>query len=128
VPVCLVGHSLGGRVALQLADHRLVCAVCALAPWIVQGDPGARLAGCSVLVVHGDRDRVTSVAGSLTYARRAAAAGGDVRTVLLAGGGHAMLRHALVWQRLARAFVLHALGVAVPLPAPLAGAPREVRI
>jgi pimeloyl-ACP methyl ester carboxylesterase len=32
--IVLLGHSMGGRAALRVADHPAVTAVCALAPWI----------------------------------------------------------------------------------------------
>jgi alpha-beta hydrolase superfamily lysophospholipase len=38
-PVTLVGHSMGGGAALRAADEPLVEGVCALAPWIEDGEP-----------------------------------------------------------------------------------------
>ena len=37
VPIALVGHSMGGRVALHLAGEADVVVVAALAPWIAAG-------------------------------------------------------------------------------------------
>jgi alpha-beta hydrolase superfamily lysophospholipase len=47
VPIGLLGHSMGGRVALHLADDERVRAVAALAPWVERPDtahthPGLR--------------------------------------------------------------------------------------
>ena len=45
VPVALVGHSMGGRVALRVADEPGVVAVCALAPWTTAKDHVDQLTG-----------------------------------------------------------------------------------
>ena len=59
VPVVLVGHSMGGRVALRVADDPAIAGVCVLAPWTPAGEPVAQLADRTVLIAHGDRDRIT---------------------------------------------------------------------
>src|SRR6201991_3105374 len=71
VPVVLVGHSMGGRAALGAAGAPNVVAVCALAPWLGGSDPVDQLAGRTVLIAHGDRERWTSPASSFEYAVRA---------------------------------------------------------
>lgn len=68
VPVVLVGHSMGGRAALRVADTEGVRAVCALAPWTEPADPVGQLADRTVLIAHGDRDRWTDPARSYAYA------------------------------------------------------------
>jgi pimeloyl-ACP methyl ester carboxylesterase len=105
VPVILVGHSMGGRVALRLAGDRSVCAVVALAPWIPAGEPVADLRGRDLLILHGDRDHTTDPQASLAYAE-AAAAVTDVRRVLITGSGHSMLKRSEVWQGVTTYFVL----------------------
>ncbi len=99
-PIVLVGHSMGGRVALRVADAPGVVAVCALAPWVEPGEPTEQLAGRTVLVVHGNRDRETDPAASKEYAERV---GAEVRT--LPGEGHTMLRRPRVWNAVVTAFV-----------------------
>ena len=42
VDVALVGHSMGGRTALAVADDPSVRSVVALAPWIEPGDASTR--------------------------------------------------------------------------------------
>lgn len=64
VPVVLLGHSMGGRAALAAAGAPNVAAVCALAPWLDGSDPVAQLAGRTVLIAHGDRERYTEPAAS----------------------------------------------------------------
>ena len=104
--VVLVGHSMGGRAALRLAGEPRVKAVCALAPWIESNEPNAQLEGRSVLLVHGDGDRITSARACAEYADRAHRAGHSVRHVEIAGAGHAMLRRRAEWDDHVRRFVL----------------------
>lgn len=99
VPVVLIGHSMGGRAALAASRHPRVTGVLALAPWVVEDEPVDQLRGRSLVVVHGDRDRVTSPAASVAYVRRARARGASAGAVLVRGGDHAMLRRAGLWHR-----------------------------
>ncbi|WUT66828.1 lysophospholipase [Streptomyces sp. NBC_00670] len=101
VPVVLVGHSMGGRAALRAAEHPRVSGVLALAPWCPPGEPVAQLRERTVLILHGDRDRVTDPQGAADLARRAGEAGARARLALIDGGEHAMLRRAATWHRLA---------------------------
>jgi predicted esterase len=100
VPVVLVGHSMGGRVALSVAGHLQVIGVVALAPWVTDGDPVEQLDGRRVLVVHGTADRWTSPADSLQFCERLLDQGVDVRRYELPHLGHFMLRRIWVWHRL----------------------------
>lgn len=110
LPVALVGHSMGGRVAFAVADAPRVCAVLALAPWVEAQDDVAALAGRDVLVVHGLDDRVTDPEASAAFTARAAAAGVCARYIGVRGSGHTLLRRAPFWHALTSAFVLAALG------------------
>ncbi|MFJ9348205.1 alpha/beta fold hydrolase [Streptomyces sp. NPDC101237] len=105
VSVVLVGHSMGGRAALRAAADPSVRGVLALAPWCPPGDPVEDLSGTRILVLHGDRDRVTEPAGSQGYVRRARAAGAQAGMVLLKGGDHAMLRRSQDWHRASAAAI-----------------------
>jgi alpha-beta hydrolase superfamily lysophospholipase len=109
LPVVLVGHSMGARVALRVADDPAVRGVCALAPWTPRGEPVEAVTGRSVLVVHGTRDRMTSPAESHAFAERAAGVAARVARFEITGEGHAMLRRARVWTRLTVAFTLELL-------------------
>ncbi|MEU8652469.1 alpha/beta fold hydrolase [Streptomyces sp. NPDC048737] len=99
VPVVLVGHSMGGRAALRAASAPQVRSVVALAPWCPAGEPVAHLREKGIIVVHGDRDRVTDPHASAAYVRRARRAGARAHFLPVTGGDHAMLRHSGTWHR-----------------------------
>ena len=109
VPVALVGHSMGARVAFRIADDPAVVAVCALAPWTTEKDHVEQLAGRTVLIAHGDRDTVTDPGESYAYAERVKAVTDTVCRFDVRGEGHSMLRRSGEWTRLVRRFVLGAL-------------------
>jgi predicted esterase len=99
LPVVLVGHSMGGRVAVAVADDPLVRGVVALAPWLGPGDPVGTLQGRHLLAAHGSRDRVTSADATREYVLRAT--GTALSSVFIDMGprGHAMLPGASAWNR-----------------------------
>lgn len=111
VPVILVGHSMGGRVALRVADDPQVIGSCALAPWTPADEPVEPVDGKTVLLAHGLRDRVTSPADSYSYALRAADSASHLARVEIGGESHAMLHRASVWTRLVVAFTLETAGL-----------------
>jgi dienelactone hydrolase len=111
VPVVLVGHSMGGRAALRAAAAPEVSAVLALAPWCPDGEPVDHLRGKDVLVLHGDRDRVTDPHASVSFVERARRAGARAEAVLMSGGDHAMIRRSGKWHRDAGAAVAELLRV-----------------
>lgn len=110
-PVVLLGHSMGARAALHAAGHPAVRSVCALAPWLDGSDPVGQLAGRTVLIAHGDRERMTDPAQSYAYALRAKRVTDRVCRFEVHGDGHAMLRRARDWHSLVRRFVLGELGI-----------------
>ncbi len=97
--VVLVGHSMGGRTALYVAGAPAVRGVCALAPWIEQGDPVAQLAGRSLVIAHGDRDRITDPALSRRYVAQAGGHGADARWVPMPGTPDLFVRRSSSFQR-----------------------------
>ncbi|MDX6550670.1 MAG: hypothetical protein QOJ31_1354 [Gaiellales bacterium] len=109
VPVCLVGHSMGARSVLRAAGSANVRAVAALAPWLPPDEPVGQVAGRSVVIAHGRRDRVTDPAGSLEYALRAQPLAERLCRFEIDHSGHAMLERFWVWQRLVREVVLASL-------------------
>ncbi|RJQ78775.1 alpha/beta fold hydrolase [Pseudonocardiaceae bacterium YIM PH 21723] len=110
-PVAIIGHSMGGRVGLRVADEPNVVSICGLAPWIEPGEPYKQLRDRTVLIAHGDREHMTDPAMSFQYAV-------DARTVTericrfdVFGSGHAMLRRAADWTALVTRFVAGSLGL-----------------
>ncbi|MET9390531.1 alpha/beta family hydrolase [Streptomyces sp. NPDC006624] len=119
VPVVLLGHSMGGRAALSAAGHPQVRGVVGLAPWWPAGEPVDHLAGRHVVALHGDRDRVTSLAATAACVRRAREAAARAGMAVVGGGDHAMLRRPRCWHRTAAAVTAHLLdpaGSPDPLP------------
>jgi dienelactone hydrolase len=103
---------MGGRTAFRAADDSSVRGVCALAPWTESGDPVDSLAGRSVLIAHGTWDMVTSAAGSIRYAERAAAVTSPVGRFVVVADTHAMLFRWRRWHAIATGFTLGTLGLA----------------
>lgn len=109
VPVVLLGHSMGGRVALHVADHDSVIGVVALAPWWPGDEPVAALAGRHVIAAHGERDRITSARATRELLRRAQPIAASTEYVSMGLLGHYMLTHIRRWNRAARDGVLAVL-------------------
>lgn len=105
IPVILLGHSMGGRTALRAADSANVVAVAALAPWLPEGEPVGHLGGRTILIAHGNRERMTDPALSFAYAQRARTVTDQVCYFDVLGAGHTMLRRARDWHRLTTRFV-----------------------
>jgi alpha-beta hydrolase superfamily lysophospholipase len=112
VPIALVGHSMGGRVAMRVAGDDDVVSVVGLAPWLPGDEPVVQLRHRKVLIAHGTLDVVTSARASRRYADRAAAAGAQVTYLPVAGEMHAMLFQWRRWHRLTTRFTLDALRTA----------------
>lgn len=121
VPAALVGHSMGGRVAVHVADDAAVTVIAALAPWLTPSDPVDTMTGRRLLVVHGEADRVTDPRVSRRYAEQAAAVAESVSWVGIRGEKHAMMRKPQLWHDLVTGYVLGAL-----LGVPTVGTGRKV--
>jgi alpha-beta hydrolase superfamily lysophospholipase len=104
LPVCLVGHSLGGRAALLSADAPAVKGVVALAPWVYPNDGPEGPVAARILIVHGNADRVASPERSAALARRLSGRA-QVSYVTVEGGKHAMLARHNAFEGLATEFV-----------------------
>ena len=101
VPVILLGHSMGGRTAVHVADHHAVAGVVALAPWFEPSDPVKPLAGRHLVAGHGSRDRITSARMTRAYVDRARRVAASAHFVDLGRLGHYMLHRAGDWNRFA---------------------------
>jgi pimeloyl-ACP methyl ester carboxylesterase len=93
LPVCLVGHSLGGRAALLAAGEPPVRGVVALASWVYATDGDHDdVRDTPIVKIQGDADRIASPEKAEQVAERLRRAN-PVTYVSVAGGTHAMLSH-----------------------------------
>jgi len=109
LPIGLIGHSMGGRTALRVADHSSVRSVVALAPWIEADDPVEPLQERRVLVMHGDGDRITDPRASAEFTARLAGLASSATYIAVRGEKHAMLRRPRLWHRLAAGYTVGVL-------------------
>ena len=103
VPVVLVGHSMGGRVAAHLAgghEGEAVIGVVALAPWWPNDEGRLIPAGTKLQVLHGTADRWTDPVASRRQTEHAAARGVQAEWQAFDGAGHFMLNRPWRWHQL----------------------------
>jgi dienelactone hydrolase len=109
VPVCLLGHSMGGRTAVHVADDPSVRGVVALAPWLPPGESVAALRGKSLYAAHGSRDRITSAQATQDFVRRAAEVADVAEFTDMGPLGHYLLCRRGEWNRVALELSLRVL-------------------
>ena len=110
VPVVLLGHSMGARTAVHVADHPAVVGVVGLAPWLEPSDPVRRLAGRHVVAGHGSRDKITSARMTRAFLERAGATAASAEFVDMGRLGHYMLHRPQDWNRFALRSTLQVFG------------------
>ncbi|MFI2778335.1 alpha/beta hydrolase [Streptomyces sp. ALB3] len=98
IPVCLVGHGMGGRAALRGAGHDAVNSVLAMAPWLPEDaepepEPVKHLAGRRVMIVHGTNDARTNPELSYRLAERAKKANRATCRFEVHSDGNALRQH-----------------------------------
>lgn len=101
VPVVLLGHSMGARTSVHVADDASVAGVVGLAPWFPAGESVAALRGRHLLAAHGRRDRITSYRATAAFVQRAGTVAASARLHDMGGAGHYMLRDITAWNRVA---------------------------
>ena len=113
VPVVLLGHSMGARVAVHVADDPSVRGVVGLAPWWSAQDPVHTLAGRTLRAAHGRRDRITSFGETVRFVERARAVADSAELRDMGPLGHYMLTGAGHWHDVAIASSLDVLDAQV---------------
>lgn len=101
LPVVLLGHSMGARTAVAVADDPSVTGVVGLAPWLPADEPFHALTGRHLAVAHGRRDKITSPRQSREFVRRAAAVAASVEYHSMGPVGHYMFRRIPSWNAFA---------------------------
>ena len=114
VPVVLLGHSMGARTAVAVADDPSVVGVVALAPWLPAGEPNAGLAGKPFAAAHGRSDKITSFRQTRAFCRNAEGVASSVELRDMGRVGHYMFRNVPAWNRFAVDRSLAQLGVCQP--------------
>ncbi|MGL5810242.1 MAG: alpha/beta hydrolase [Nocardioides sp.] len=97
LPIVLLGHSMGARTAVAVADDPDVLGVVALAPWLPPDEPVAALAGKHLVAAHGHRDRITSYAHTKAFVTRAATVAASATMLEMGDLGHYMLVGSARW-------------------------------
>ncbi|MCX6399907.1 MAG: alpha/beta fold hydrolase [Propionibacteriales bacterium] len=100
LPVVILGHSMGARTAVAVADDPSVLGVVALAPWFPKGEPVDALAGKVLHAAHGRRDHITSAKATLQYVERAGLIA-EATFVDMGPVGHYLLRQSGLWNLVA---------------------------
>jgi pimeloyl-ACP methyl ester carboxylesterase len=101
VPVVLLGHSMGGRTAVHVADDPSVRGVVGLAPWFPPGERVSALAGRHLLAAHGRSDKITSYRATSAYVDRARPLAASAELRDMGTVGHYMLRRIPTWNNVA---------------------------
>jgi alpha-beta hydrolase superfamily lysophospholipase len=101
LPVVLLGHSMGARTAVTVADDPDVLGVVGVAPWFPPGEPVVSLAGRHLVAAHGRADRVTSFEATADFVHRASAVALSAELVDMADLDHYMIRGLRRWNEVA---------------------------
>jgi len=110
VPVCLLGHSMGARTAIHVADHPQVTGVVGLAPWWPADAPVAALTGRRLVAAHGRRDHITSYRQTGLFVERARRVTAAAEMHDMGPIGHYLLRRVSAWNDVALTSSLAMLG------------------
>lgn len=97
LPVVLLGHSMGARTAVAVADDPSVTGVVALAPWLPANEPVDALAGKHLAAAHGRSDRITSARQTRAFVQRAERVAASAEFHDMGRAGHYMFRRMREW-------------------------------
>jgi len=109
LPLVMVGHSMGGRVALRVGGDADVAGVVLLAPWAPPEEPVRQLSGVPVVVIRGGRDIIVPSSSTDPWLAAVREAGALVSATSLPWAEHTLLRRFWVWHRLTADAVLDML-------------------
>lgn len=101
LPVVLLGHSMGARTSVHVADDASVVGVVGLAPWWDRSDPVSGLAGKHLRAAHGRTDKITSARMTQDFVRRARPVAASADFEDMGRAGHYMLRRVPAWNAVA---------------------------
>ncbi|MGN6751291.1 MAG: alpha/beta hydrolase [Intrasporangium sp.] len=123
-PIALIGHSMGGRTAIHIADEPDVRLLVGISPWIEADDPLPAKPDLTTVLIHGDRDTICPLWASRETVEKLRADGRRAALVRVARSDHAMLIRARLWSRLIADVVVAGLmdplgGATPPWPDPL---------
>lgn len=104
--VVLLGHSMGGRTALAVADDPLVRGVVGLAPWFPLTESVDPIRGKDLVALHGRADTVTKYTETEALLQRAAGVAAHVEIVDMGERGHTMVDGLHAWNATVRRQVL----------------------
>lgn len=110
VPVVLLGHSMGCRTAIHVADDEQVVGVVALAPWFPPDESVKALSGRQLVAAHGRRDRITSYAATERFLARARPVASRTELHDMGPAGHYLLKNLRAWNSIALSESLDMLG------------------
>ena len=108
-PIVVVGHSLGGRTAIHVADEPNVLGIIGLAPWIEPQDPIPTNPAVRVGILHGDRDLITSLRRSRGFVRTLTENGHDASLGRVENSLHGLFPRQKVWMDAAAAYATNVL-------------------
>lgn len=101
LPVVLLGHSMGARTAVHVADDELVRGVVAVAPWFPPSDSVSALRGRRLAAAHGRADRITSFRATAAFVQRAQGVAASVELHDMGPVGHYMFKRVRDWNEFA---------------------------
>lgn len=101
LPVVVLGHSMGGRTAVAVADDPSVLGVVALAPWLPPGESAAALRDKHLVAAHGRSDKITSARQTAAFVRAAVDVAASAEFLDMGRVGHYMFRKRRGWNTVA---------------------------
>jgi len=110
LPVAIVGHSMGGRTGVAVADHPSVRGVVALAPWLTDADSADPLRDKVLRAAHGSHDPITSPKATRRFVERAAVVG-DATFTDMGPLGHYLMKRMRAWNAFAADGAREVLGL-----------------